>query len=312
MDVKYVYGPVPSRRLGMSLGVSPVPSKTCNYSCVYCQLGRTDRFTNERKDFFDPEEILEEILRAVKDNSSIDYVSFVGEGEPTLCRSIGYLVNETKSRTRLPVAVITNGALLCEEAVREDLKNADVVLPSLDAGSRETFLRIDRPRKEIDFEATIEGLKEFSRVRRGRLWIEVMLVKDLNDSQGEIAKIERILEGVKPDRVYLNVPIRPPAEPWVEIPDERSIAMAHETLRSYLISGYEEGEFHMADPEGLYEEILTVCARHPMREEQVRNLCMKFGKDADDLVSKMKKDRSVRKIEYNGRLFFVAKPKRET
>jgi len=127
--MKYVYGPVPSRRLGRSLGVSPIPSKTCNYSCVYCQLGRTDHFTNTRKDFFDPEEILKEIFQSVSENKSgIDYITFVGEGEPTLCKSLGYLINQAKS-THLPVAVITNGALLYDKDVRIDLKNADVVLP---------------------------------------------------------------------------------------------------------------------------------------------------------------------------------------
>ncbi|MCL4408348.1 MAG: radical SAM protein, partial [Thermotogae bacterium] len=174
-------------------------------------MGRTDHFTNVRKDFFDPQEILKEIFQSVEENRSrIDYITFVGEGEPTLCKSIGYLIDQTKL-THLPVAVITNGALLYDEDVRMDLRNADVVLPSLDAGDEETFLKINRPNKEIKFERMVEGLKQFSKIRKGQLWIEVMLVKGLNDSEEEITKIKDILKDVNPDRVYINVPIRPPA-----------------------------------------------------------------------------------------------------
>ncbi len=309
--MKYVYGPVPSRRLGRSLGVSPIPSKTCNYSCVYCQLGRTDHFTNTRKDFFDPEEILKEIFQSVSENKSgIDYITFVGEGEPTLCKSLGYLINQAKS-THLPVAVITNGALLYDKDVRIDLKNADVVLPSLDAGCQETFTRINRPYKGINFEMMIDGLKKFSEMRNGQLWIEIMLVKNLNDSEEEILKIESILKEVNPDRIYINVPIRPPAESWVEIPDEESIAKAHEILKSYVISGYEMGEFNISDGTKLYDEVLKICERHPMREDQIKDICLKFGIDPNEVISKMKNDRNVKEIVYHEKHFFVVKPKME-
>ncbi len=308
--MKYVYGPVPSRRLGRSLGVSPIPSKTCNYSCVYCQLGRTDHFTNLRKDFFDPHEILKEIFKSVEENrSQIDYITFVGEGEPTLCKSIGYLIDQAKL-TSLPVAVITNGALLYDEDVRMDLRNADVVLPSLDAGDEQTFLKINRPNKEIKFERMVEGLKQFSKIRKGQLWIEVMLVKGLNDSEEEITKIKNILKDVNPDRVYINVPIRPPAEPWVEIPDEESIAKAHEILESYVISGYETGEFNV-DPDHLYDEILKICERHPLREDQIKGICLKFNIGPDEIISKMRNDKSVKEILYHEKRFFVVKPKME-
>jgi len=147
---KYVYGPVPSRRLGRSLGVNPIPFKTCNYSCVYCQLGRTLHLINERKSFFPKDDILEEILESVKiHKGKIDYITFVGEGEPTLNKDLGWLIRKAKDRTNLKIAVITNGALLYREDVKEDLLAADVVLPSLDAGSEETFKKINRPHKDL-------------------------------------------------------------------------------------------------------------------------------------------------------------------
>ncbi|WP_456399366.1 radical SAM protein [Mesoaciditoga sp.] len=312
MEYKHVYGPVPSRRLGKSLGVSPIPSKTCNYSCVYCQLGRTDHMTNLRQDFYDPQEILNEILDAVKNNpNGIDYVTFVGEGEPTLCKSLDYLIRETKLRTKLPVAVITNGSLLYMEDVRNDLKDADVVLPSLDADDEETFKKINRPQGEIDFNKMVEGLKVFSKVRNGQLWVEVMLVKGINDGEKHLKGIAGILKEINPDRVYVNVPIRPPAEKWVEIPDEESLLKAHEILHSYVISGYEEGEFHIDDPSKLYDEIIKICERHPMREEQIKELAKKFGFSEEEMILKVKNNPAVKIIVYHGKRFFLVKSKQE-
>lgn len=310
MVYKYVYGPVPSRRLGRSLGVSLIPSKTCNYSCVYCQLGRTNHMTNTRQDFFPPEDILNDITNAVKINPKrIDYITFVGEGEPTLCASLGYLIRQTKSRTHLPVAVITNGSLLYDSAVKNDLLNADIVLPSLDAGSSETFLKINRPHKSINFYSVLSGLKDFSKVFHGQLWIEIMLVKNLNDSEEELKKFSKVLEDVNLDRVYINVPIRPPAEHWVEIPDEVTIIKAHELMRSYVIAGYENGNFHIANPSQLYSEILKICERHPMREEQIRNLANEFDANGNEIIAKLKNDPDVKVIQYRGKSFFVVKPK---
>ena len=267
--------------------------------------------TNIREDFFAPQELLSEITNAVKENpNGIDYVTFVGEGEPTLCKSLGYLIDETKMRTHLPVAVITNGSLLCKSSVGEDLVNADIVLPSLDAGDEETFLKINRPHKAIEFKAMVNGLKEFSKIRHGELWIEVMLVKGLNDSEEELEEMFNILQEVKPDRVYVNVPIRPPAESWVEIPDEDSIAKAHEILHSYIIDKYEEGDFHIDDPSQLYDEILKICERHPMREEQIRKLANEFGVSSDEIVSNVGNNTEVKVVQYHEKRFFVVKPKR--
>ena len=214
--MKIVYGPVPSRRLGRSLGVGPIPFKTCDYSCVYCQLGRTTHMTNQRKDFFPPEELLNEIRRVIEVESShreIDFVTFVGEGEPTLCKSLGWLIRKTKEIADIPIAVDTNGSLLYREDVRDDLSQADVVMPSLDAGTAETFRRINRPHRGIVFEAVVEGMEKFRQEYDGEMWVEVMLVKGLNDSEEELEAIKSRLSPLEPNRTYINVPIRPPAEP---------------------------------------------------------------------------------------------------
>lgn len=178
-----VYGPVPSRRLGPSLGVDPIPFKTCNYNCVYCQLGRTTPVTNERKDFFPREAILAEVEAALKAHQpgEMNYITFVGQGEPLLCASIGWLIRQVKALTDIPVAVITNGSLLFMPDVREDLRAADVVMPSLDAADEETFRRINRPWAKLQIALIIEGMVAFREMFENQLWIEVMLVKGLND-----------------------------------------------------------------------------------------------------------------------------------
>ncbi len=307
---EHVYGPVPSRRLGRSLGVSPIPSKTCNYSCVYCQLGRTDQMLNERRDFYSPDEILDEIMEAVKEKKEeIDYITFVGEGEPTLYKSLGYLIEETKRKTSIPVAVITNGSLLSRNDVRDDLENVDVLLPSLDASEEETFLKINRPHRGIKFEEMLNGLIEFSRKRKGQLWAEVMLVKGVNDSEKELSGISKILRKVKVDRVYVNVPIRPPAEKWVEVPSDEALVRAHEILGSYVVNEYEMGDFQVGsgDP---YEEIIHICERHPMRSDQIENLSKRFSIPFEEMLSQLERDPRVKEIEYRGKKFFLAKEQR--
>src|SRR6056297_81187 len=163
-NYKYIYGPVPSRRLGLSLGVSPIPSRTCNYSCIYCQLGRTKHLTNERKNFFSVDDIIAELEDYIKSNAKYDIITIVGEGEPTLFSQLGLLISKIKSISNVPVAVITNGALLSDENVRRELLGADFVLPSIDASSVEMFKEINRPHGKIKFEAVLNGLIDFSKV----------------------------------------------------------------------------------------------------------------------------------------------------
>ncbi len=224
--MKYVYGPVPSRRLGKSLGISPIPDKTCNYTCVYCQLGRTTHFTNERQLFYPVEEVLKEVQEALQQEKDIDFITIVGEGEPLLYKGIGLLVTQLKQLSSIPIAIITNGALLSQEEVRKELLQTDVILPTLDAYSEEQFRKINRPHKEIKLVEVIEGLKEFRKIFHNQIWLEVMLVKDLNDDINSINEIKKIIDEINVDRVYLNVPIRPPAESWVEIPPSNRLIIA--------------------------------------------------------------------------------------
>lgn len=307
---KVVYGPVPSRRLGRSLGVGPIPFKTCDYSCVYCQLGRTTHMTIERKDFFPPQAILKEIEQAIEVNEHwIDFVTFVGEGEPTLCRSIGWLIRKTKEITDIPIAVDTNGSLLYQADVRVDISEADIVMPSLDAGTAGTFRKINRPHRELDFEAVVRGMEKFRREYSGEIWMEVMLVKGLNDTGEELEAIKSILERIEPDRTYLNVPIRPPAEPWAVPPDKEAIALADAILsevNTVEITTEETGEFSTRGFTSPEEAIMAILRRHPMREEQVIATLKRLKQsNTEDCLARLYESGRIKRVSYRNNLFWV-------
>ncbi|MEO0085458.1 MAG: radical SAM protein [candidate division WOR-3 bacterium] len=209
----FVYGPVPSRRLGLSLGINIIPPKTCTLDCVYCQCGRTTVKTIERRSFFPVDEVVAQV-RAAVERSHPSYLTFSGEGEPTLNKDIGLIIRRLKAETSIPVAVITNSTLLTEPAVRRDLSAADLVVPSLDAADQRVFCRIDRGRRELVVSDIIDGLVRFRRHYHGQMWLEIMLVKDVNDSVVHLMKLRLAAERIRPDRVHLNTVVRPPAEKW--------------------------------------------------------------------------------------------------
>jgi len=220
--LRHVYGPVPSRRLGRSLGVDLVPFKTCSYDCTYCQLGRTTRKTVERRDYVPIGRVLEELDERLATGPAPDYVSLAGSGEPTLHAGIGGLIAGIKSRTRAPVAVLTNGSLLWRREVQEALLEADLLLPSLDAGDAALFALVNRPHPGIAFEAMVEGLVTFRERFAGAVWLEVMLLAGVTGIQAEVKKIARLAARIRPARVQLNTVTRPPCEEFaLPVPADR-------------------------------------------------------------------------------------------
>lgn len=214
--MRYIYGPVNSRRLGLSLGISIIPPKTCNFDCLYCQLGRTARLSAVRQEYLKTEEVISELKLWLDNNPSeakrLDYLTISGSGEPTLNLNIGRLIKEIKRLTAAPVAVITNGALLADPQARRDLMEADLVVPSLDAADEKAFARINRPHAGIKLEQVIEGLAQFRKDFKGKLWLEIMLVKGVNDDIRLIKKLKAAIEKIRPDRIQLNSPVRATAE----------------------------------------------------------------------------------------------------
>lgn len=229
--MKYVYGPVPSRRLGFSLGISTVPYKVCSLDCVYCQLKKTTEKTTQRKRYIEEKEILEEVRNFFKHRSpklKVDYVTFSGSGEPTLHKSIGRLIRGVKEIASLPVALLTNSTTLVDPKVRQDLLDADVVVPSLDAVTQDVFEKIDRPAAGVKIKEIIEALVKFRKAFKGEIWLEVMLVAGLNDAPAYLEKIKKVADSIKPDRVQLNSPVRPPSQDWVRPVSAKTLKKAKE------------------------------------------------------------------------------------
>lgn len=306
-EFHYIFGPIPSRRLGRSLGISPLPKKTCNYSCIYCQLGRTDHMTNQRQEFYKTEDILKEFREYLKDSDKFDIVTVVGEGEPTLCSNLGELICGLKEMTEKPVAVITNGALLSDPQVREELCHADMVLPSLDAYDQETAKRIDRPYGTIRFEEEFQGLKEFCEMYQGELWLEIMLVDGINDDKDSIGKFKELLKELKYDRLYLNTPVRPPAEEGVNVVAPERMQYAVEELGGISIEMLSSGSF-FSEIEDDYEAVKSIIRRHPMNQFELNGfLDSRKTEDKEALIRRMKQDEEIAVIDYKGILTFRLK-----
>jgi wyosine [tRNA(Phe)-imidazoG37] synthetase (radical SAM superfamily) len=269
----YVFGPVPSRRLGQSLGVDPLPLKVCNWNCVYCQLGRTVPLCNERREFFPREDILAEVrtVLAGLQPGAADWITIVGSGETTLHSGIGWLIREIKSLTDIPVSVITNGSLLHLAEVRQDLLAADAVLPSLDAGNAGLYRAVNRPAPGLSFELLLEGLASFRREYRGSLWLEVMLIKDVNDGEEALREIASAVERIQPDQVHIAIPVRPPAEPDIRRPDEEGLRRAAAILGSRArVIPPAGGALDLSGHQNVGEAVLAVISRHPVEEKELR------------------------------------------
>ncbi|OPY66491.1 MAG: molybdenum cofactor biosynthesis protein A [Syntrophorhabdus sp. PtaU1.Bin050] len=209
---KFVFGPVPSRRLGFSLGVDIIPRKYCNFDCIYCQVGKTANKEVTRKAFFEIDEVVKEVIEELHRAERTDFVTFSGSGEPTLNLNIRSMIHEIKQRVDTPVAVITNGSLLSLEEVRNDINEADVVLPSLDAASEDIFRLINRPHSLIQVATIIEGLKRFRESYQGLIWLEIMMIKGVNDDRDEVRKLKDIVIRLGVDKIHLNTVTRPPSE----------------------------------------------------------------------------------------------------
>ncbi|MFX1279173.1 MAG: radical SAM protein [Promethearchaeota archaeon] len=296
--MKYVYGPVPSRRLGSSLGIDPIPSKTCNYQCIYCQLGKTTNFTNNRKNYFPKNEIINEMKEAIRQNGGkFDYITFVGSGEPTLYKDLKELIKKAKVLSNKPICVITNGSILYNKQVRNALLLADVVLPSLDAGDEKSFIKINRPHPSIKYNSVIQGLIDFKRIFRGKFWIEIMLMKGINDSKEDLLKIKKKIDLIMPERIDINVPIRPPSEVWVKIPDKNVISVLNELFKDYNnINFPETGKFGFYSSD-FEKELLSIIERHPMRQTQILESFSSRKLNENQILKKLKQLEQQKKIE---------------
>ncbi|RLI58400.1 MAG: radical SAM protein [Candidatus Thorarchaeota archaeon] len=304
------YGPVPSRRLGKSLGINNIPPKVCSYSCVYCQLGTTIRTYIERREFYEIEAIIKDVNRKVKEAKKnkefIDYLSFVPDGEPTLDINLGREIELLRS-LRIKIAVITNASLIWREDVRDDLLGADWVSLKIDAISEKIWHRINRPHRSLRLEKILDGMLEFARVFGGELTTETMLIRGINDNDREIGEIADFLSELKPDRAYISIPTRPPARRDIMPASEEKINMAYQILSNklsnveYLI-GYEGNAFAFTGD--VEEDLLGITSVHPMREEAVREFLSKTRSDWS-IIERLIEENKLIETEYGGKRFYM-------
>ncbi|MGB7575341.1 MAG: radical SAM protein [Thermodesulfobacteriota bacterium] len=292
---RYLYGPVPSRRLGRSLGIDLVPHKICTYDCIYCQIGDTTEKTLARKAYVPVREIIEEVERFLKEGApSVDHLSLSGSGEPTLHSQIRSVIEGIRAITSIPVAVITNGSLLCEEEVRQDLLRADIVLPSLDAVSSDVFMRINRPLPGFSVEKVIEGLVEFRKVYKGQIWLEILFCKGINDGKEELMRMKKVVDRIQPDLIHLNTVVRPPSEKSAVPLGQKEM----EEIRAFFgksASVISEFDRHpsMVSEMSIKEEILKILKRRPL---SLSDLSKGMGISKNDL------DRFIKPLMKEGKI----------
>ncbi len=274
-EKKYLYGPVPSRRLGLSLGVDIVPFKLCSLDCVYCQLGGTTQKTLKRSDFVPVEAVLAELRDRLAEGLEADFITISGSGEPTLNSRLGDIIEGIKKITDIPVAVLTNGTLLYQPDVRADCAKADVVLPSLDAGDKQTFQRLNRPHSDLSIEKLISGLCEFRDEFTGRIWLEVFFIEDFNTNTEQIAKISDAIDRIRPDKVQLNTAVRPTAEQGIKsISAEKLQNIAKELgHKCEVIADFSRAR-HIGNIEAGAEGLLSMLKRRPC---SLSDICSALG-----------------------------------
>ncbi len=307
-----IYGPVPSRRLGKSIGINNIPAKVCSYACVYCQIGQTKKMQVERQEYYDPGELFnqtaEKICAAKTHKQHIDYLTIVPDGEPTLDINLGKLIRFLKA-TGHKIAVITNSSLLPEQDVIRALLKTDWISVKIDSTDKAIWKNVNRPHPALSLDAIIKAIKDFRSRYKGYFTTETMLVKGINDTKASVSGVADLLSEIKPDKAYLSIPTRPPATKGVEPPDENILNQCFQTVATkfaqteYLV-GYEGNEF--ANSGDLEKDLLSITAVHPMREDAVDELVNKSSHGWEKVNTLIKKQK-LSALEYHGKKYFLRK-----
>lgn len=306
--MNYIFGPVPSRRLGFSLGVDPIPSKTCSLDCIYCQLGKTTCKTIERKEYAASHKILGELEKVLASSKRIDYITISGSGEPTLNLRMGEIIRKIKEMTSVPVAVLTNGTLLTDGILREELKSSDLVIPSLDAGTQKTFNKINRPHPSLKVDRIIEGMVDFRKMYEGKIWLEIMLLQGVNDSEEELGSLRSAIRKINPDRIQLNTSVRPPREEWVKVVSSSRLSEIREFFgdKCEIIAEFKRKE-QKADFEDLEAEILSLTSRRPVTSEDMSSSLGLHMNEVLKCLEGLEKEKKISSQIYQGKRYFRKK-----
>ena len=304
----HIYGPVPSRRLGFSLGIDIIPFKICSLDCIYCQLGPTTKKTIHRKEYLSSPEILSQIKKKLSSVQRIDYITFSGSGETTLNKTLEKLIREIRKITSIPVAVLTNSTLLSQKSTRNALMDADLVVPSLDAATQEIFVKVNRPHSSLKLEEIIEGLRKLRQEFKGTIWLEIMLVKGVNDSPSHIRKLKEAIVKIKPDKVQLNTVIRPPAEEFARPLSMRELEKINKVFgKNCEIIAEFSREAQKSIPENLEEAILSLIQRRPVTLADISNSLGKHKNEIIKYLNFLLVDGKIKSVIHKGLKYFEPK-----
>ncbi len=300
----HLFGPVPSRRLGLSLGVDIVPLKKCTLSCVYCQIGKTPDSTVERREYISAQDILKELREKIDNGLVADWITFSGSGEPTLNSGIGEIIRRIKELTDIPVCVITNSTLLSDPQVRRDITDAEAVMPSLDSAIEATFRAICRPHPNITVEKVIEGLVRFRNEYKGKIWLEIMLIEGVNDSPAELKALREAAEKIVPDAIQLNTVVRPPAELSAKPLTRERLEEIRDFFgkKAEIIASFKEGT--TAKSSTGIDGVRDYLMRRPGRTEDIS---FALGMTVDEVkvhLENLQNSGNVKLIEYFGKQFW--------
>ncbi|MGA8178793.1 MAG: radical SAM protein [Desulfobacterales bacterium] len=284
MQYNYLFGPVPSRRLGISLGVDLVPMKTCTLDCIYCECGKTSRLTLERKEYVPFDAVKKELIHYLANHAWPDYITFSGSGEPTLHSKIGDVIHFLKDQALdIPVAVLTNGTLFFHKQVRKDMKDAAVVIPSLDAATEKTFNKINRPASHLRLDSIIDGLVQFRKEYSGKIWLEIFIIPGLNDSYHELEALKQTIKKIKPDQIHLNTLDRPGTVSTLRPATREELEHVLEYLQlgnAVIVAGPPEHKTLLAYRKDITSAILGTIARRPCT---IADLSEILGLPADEV-----------------------------
>lgn len=304
-----VFGPIPSRRLGRSLGINNIPPKICSYSCVYCQVGLTTKLSIDRKEFYSPMMIYTSVkdrLNKLKiSNDIVDYLSFVPDGEPTLDINLAETI-QLLQNLGIKIAVFTNSSLVWHKDLQEALNFADYVSLKVDSTHEKTWLKINRPHKSLSLQKILDGILEFQQNYSGKLVTETMLIDGMNDNEDDLIKTAHFIVKVSPQVAYLTVPTRPTPLKHIHRPYKEKLDSVYKIFKSIyadteLLDIYEGNEFSTGfEPE---QELINIMAVHPMRKDAVENYLEKIKSDWN-VITKLIEEEKITELEYEGNLFY--------
>lgn len=312
MKYKYIYGPIPSRRLGFSLGVDIIPFKNCSFNCIYCQVGKTTNVTITRQSYTPIDDILNEVRDILQQNVELDFITLSGAGEPTLHSQLGILLNKIRKLTSKPIAVLTNASLIHQHDVQIDLQTASVVAPTLCTTSQSLFRKINRSHPAVTIDLIINGLIKFREHYAGNIWLELMFVKGFNDSEEEVTNLKGVIDKIRPDRIHINTVVRPPSEKYASPLSSQELENIKRMINSNAEVIVSVNKKDAPRVEGkIPERILNILKRRPITIEDISAITGINQHELSDHMRLLVDSERVKITEHDGETYYEVNPTAE-